>query len=167
MASLDRQTYKSSWNPNVAEMAIKADDDSSAGAAGVHTSSVTIPAGAYVSDILIQGVTTWASGTNALLIIGDETDPNGYIESTSCKTVFTAGIHASILSCGAGAAGVGAPGVYIMDASGTGSGGYLSTARKVIAEITTTGSASIVGETRIVVIWSKPTDSVSSSYVAT
>ena len=167
MANLDRQTYKSSWNPNAAEMVMKFNDDSSAGAAGVYTASVTIPAGAYVSDIIIQSVTTWNAGTEANLVVGDGDDPNGYLEATSMQTVLTTGIHTSILACGAGAAGLGAAGVYIMDSSGTGSGSYKATARQVIAEITTTGRAASAGETRIVVIWVKPTDTVKSSYVAT
>ena len=167
MANLDRQTYKSSWNPNAAEMVMKWDDDSSTGIAGVYTASVTIPAGAYVSDIIIQSVTQWNAGTEANLVVGDGDDPNGYLEATSMQSVLTTGIHTSILACGAGAAGLGAPGVYIMDSSGTGSGSYSSSARKVIAEITTTGTVASAGETRLVVIWTKPTDSVSSSYAAT
>ena len=167
MANLDRQTYKSSWNPNAAEMIMKWDDNGSVGVAGVYTASVTIPAGAYVSDIIIQSVTQWNAGTDAVLIVGDGDDANGYLESTSIQSVLTTGIHTSILACGAGAAGLGAAGVYIMDSSGTGSGAYSSSAREVIAEITTTGTVASAGETRLVVIWTKPTDSVSSSYAAT
>ena len=45
MAQLDRQTYKSSWNPNVAEMVMSFDDNSAAGAAGVYSISTVVPAG--------------------------------------------------------------------------------------------------------------------------
>ena len=63
MANLDRQTYKSSWNPNVAEMVLKFTDDSGAGAAGTYAADVTVPAGAYIIDVQIHGVALWNAGT--------------------------------------------------------------------------------------------------------
>lgn len=168
MASLDRQTYKSSWNPNVIEMTIKSDDDSagSSGNAGVYSVDCTVPAGAYIVDVQAIGVLTWNSSTDAALVVGDGSDADGYIASTSCKTVLTTGKVTSILTMSTGGS-VGAPGVYALDASQTGGGSYSSSARNVIASITTTGADTSAGETRIIVIYVNPTDTVSSSYVAT
>tara|TARA_Y100001963_G_scaffold154013_1_gene241916 strand:+ start:12 stop:515 length:504 start_codon:yes stop_codon:yes gene_type:complete len=167
MANLDRQTYKSSWNPNVAEIVLKYDDAGPSIAAGTYTGSVTVPAGAYITDIQVQSVLQWNAGTDAKLNVGDEADPDGYFNDTSMQSVLTSSLHASILTCGAGAAGKGVPGVYVMDTNNTGDGAYSATPRKVIASITTTGDVPTQGETRIVVIWVKPTDSVTSTFVAT
>ena len=162
MANLDKQTYKSSWNPNVAEMIMKWDDNDG-GAAGVYTASVTIPEGAYVNDIIVQSVTSWNSATSATFILGDEDDPNGYMENTDVKSTLTTGKSTSILA--ESGAGIGAAGVYIMDADGTGGGMYKAGTRKVTAQITTVG-ASTAGETRVVVSWIKPVDTVKSDFTA-
>ena len=164
MANLDKQTYKSSWNPNTAEMVIKITDGAGQAAAGTYTASVTIPEGSYINDIIVQAVTTWDSTTSAGLILGDEDDPNGYLETTNLLSGFTSGIATSVLA--ESGAGLGAAGVYIMDASGTGGGVYKAGTRTVTVSITT-GGAGTVGETRVVVVWSKPTDTVASNYVAT
>ena len=163
MASLDRQTYKSSWNPNVIEMTIKSDNDNagSASNAGTYSVDCTVPAGAYIVDIQVVGVLTWNSDTDAFIVVGDSSDPNGYFESVSCKTAITTGVVASLNGWNGGV-----PGVLYFDASGA-LGSYSATARKVTASIVTTGTNTSAGETRIVVIWAKPTDTVSSSYVAT
>ncbi len=160
MATLDRQTYKSSWNPNTAEMVIKITDGDGFSAAGVYTASVTIPAGAYLNDVQVHGVTLWDSASSASMIVGDEDDDNGFYEATNIK------------SGGALAAGEvfafnhdgGEKGAYVTDDDGA-LGGYSSSTRTVTAKITT-GGAGTAGETRFLVIWSKPTDSVSGSYVA-
>ena len=51
MANLDRQTYKSSWNPNTAEMVLKFSDNIGAGAAGDYEASIKVPAGSYITDV--------------------------------------------------------------------------------------------------------------------
>ena len=164
MANLDKQTYKSSWNPNVAEMVINITDDNGQGAAGVYTASVTIPEGSYINDIIVQAVTTWDSATSCNLLLGDEDDPNGYLENTNLKSGGLESPLASAILAESGA-GLGAAGVYIMDADGTGGGIYKAGTRTVTAQITT-GGAGTVGETRVVVSWSTPTDVVKGNYVA-
>jgi len=160
MAQLDRQTYKSSWNPNTAEMIIKVTDGSGQGAAGVYTASVVIPPGAYVNDVQVHGVTLWDSGSSASMIVGDEDDDNGFYEATDLKSggALTAGEVFAFNHDG------GEKGAYVTDDDGA-LGGYSSTARTVTAQITS-GGAGTTGETRFIVIWSKPTDSVAGSYVA-
>jgi hypothetical protein len=160
MASLDRQTYKSSWNPNVAEMVLKFDDDSGAGAAGTYASDVTVPAGAYIIDVQVHCVAVWNAGTSAALDVGDADDADLYYDNVNCKaTNLTAG---EVLSFGhdGGLAGVGNT-----DDDGL-IGGYQAAKRQVKASIVCAGTAATTGETRIIVIWAKPTDSVSSSFTA-
>jgi len=159
MAQLDRQTYKSSWNPNVAEMIISYDDDGGA-AAGVYSISTIIPAGSYIQDVQVHTDTLWNSGTAATLIVGDSGDPNGFFAAVNAKaTDLVANEVLSFYHLG------GKEGAYVTDDNGVMTQ-YSSSARTVSAEMTTTGTTATAGVTRIVVIWAKPTDSVKSSFTA-
>ena len=160
MASLDRQTYKSSWNPNVAEMVLKFTDDSGAGAAGTYAADVTVPAGAYIIDVQIHGVALWNAGTSSSLEVGDADDADLYYTAVNCKaTDLAAG---EVLSFGHDG---GTLGVGNTDDDGL-IAGYQSAIRQVKASLVCVGTACTTGETRIVVIWIKPTDSVTSSFTA-
>jgi len=160
MASLDRQTYKSSWNPNTAEMVLKFDDDSGAGAAGDFEASVKVPAGAYIIDVQVHGVVVWNAGTSSTLIVGDADDDNLYYTAVDyTATDLAAG---EVLSFGHDG---GTLGVGNTDDDGL-IGGYSSSMREVTCKMTLVGTAATTGETRIVVIWIKPTDTVSSSFTA-
>ena len=93
------------------------------------------------------------------MIVGDEDNDDGFYEATNIK------------SGGALAAGEvfafnhdgGEKGAYVTDDDGA-LGGYSVTARTVTAKITTGGAGS-TGETRFLIIWSKPADSAVSSYL--
>ena len=159
MAQLDRQTYKSSWNPNVAEMIISYDDNGG-GAAGVYSISCIIPAGSYIQDVQVHADTLWDSGTSATLIVGDSDDPNGFYAAVNAKA--TDLVANEVLSFGHDGGKLGA---YITDDNGVMTQ-YSSSARTVSAEMTTVGTVATAGVTRIVVLWVKPTDSVVSSFTA-
>ena len=159
MAQLDRQTYKSSWNPNVAEMIISYDDNGG-GAAGVYSISCIIPAGSYIQDVQVHADTLWDSGTSATLIVGDSNDPNGFYAAVNAKA--TDLVANEVLSFGHDGGKLGA---YITDDNGVMTQ-YSSSARTVSAEMTTVGTVATAGVTRIVVLWVKPTDSVVSSFTA-
>ena len=159
MAQLDKQTYKSSWNPNVAEMVMSYDDDNG-GAAGVYSISCIIPAGSYIQDVQVHADTLWDSGTSATLIVGDSDDPNGFYDAVNAKA--TDLVANEVLSFGHDG---GKLGVYITDDNGVMTQ-YSSSARTVSAQMTTVGTTATAGITRIVVIWAKPTDSVKSSFTA-
>ena len=158
MAQLDRQTYKSSWNPNVAEMVMKYDDDGG-GAAGVYTVSCIIPAGAYIQDVQVHAVTLWNAGTSATLKVGDGSDDDGFYTGVNAKA--TDLVANEVLSFGHDGGKLGA---YITDDNGVMTQ-YSSSARTITATMTTVG-AGTAGETRFIIKWVKPTDSVSSSFVA-
>ena len=158
MAQLDKQTYKSSWNPNVAEM-VMSWDDNGGGAAGVYSISTIIPAGAYIQDIQVHTDTLWDSGTSATLIVGDSDDDNGFYTGVNAKaTDLVANEVLSFYHLG------GKEGAYVTDNNGVMTQ-YSSSARTVTAQMTTVGAAT-AGVTRIVVIWVKPTDTVASDFTA-
>ena len=158
MAQLDRQTYKSSWNPNVAEM-VMSWDDNGGGAAGVYSISTIIPAGAYIQDIQVHTDTLWDSDTSATLIVGDSDDDNGFYTGVNAKaTDLVANEVLSFYHLG------GKEGAYVTDNNGVMTQ-YSSSARTVTAQMTTVGAAT-AGVTRIVVIWVKPTDTVASDFTA-
>ena len=158
MAQLDKQTYKSSWNPNVAEM-VMSWDDNGGGAAGVYSISTIIPAGAYIQDIQVHTDTLWDSDTSATLIVGDSDDDNGFYTGVNAKaTDLVANEGLSFYHLG------GKEGAYVTDNNGVMTQ-YSSSARTVTAQMTTVGAAT-AGVTRIVVIWVKPTDTVASDFTA-
>ncbi len=158
MAQLDKQTYKSSWNPNVAEM-VMSWDDNGGGAAGVYSISTIIPAGAYIQDIQVHTDTLWDSDTSATLIVGDSDDDNGFYTGVNAKaTDLVANEVLSFYHLG------GKEGAYVTDNNGVMTQ-YSSSARTVTAQMTTVGAAT-AGVTRIVVIWVKPTDTVASDFTA-
>ena len=158
METLDKQTYKSSWNPNVIEMVMKWNDNDG-GAAGVYTASCIIPAGAYIQDVQVHAVTLWDSGTSATLKVGDGGDDDGFYTGVNAKA--TDLIANEVLSFGHDGGKLGA---YITDDNGVMTQ-YSSSARTITATMTTVG-VTTAGETRFIVKWVKPTDSVSSSFVA-
>ena len=158
MAQLDKQTYKSSWNPNVAEMVISWDDNGG-GAAGVYSISTVIPAGAYIQDVQVHTDTLWDSGTSATLIVGDSDDDDGFYTGVNAKaTDLVANEVLSFYHLG------GKEGTYLTDDNGVMTQ-YSSSARTITAQMTTVG-ATTAGVTRIIVVWVKPTDTVASDFVA-
>ena len=158
MAQLDKQTYKSSWNPNVAEMVITWNDNGG-GAAGVYSISTIIPAGAYIQDIQVHTDTLWDSDTSATLIVGDSDDDNGFYTGVNAKaTDLVANEVLSFYHLG------GKEGAYVTDDNGVMTQ-YSSSARTVTAQMTTVG-ATTAGVTRIIIIWVKPTDTVASDFTA-
>jgi len=160
MAKLEKyQSYKSSWHPNVVEMVMTFDDDGG-GAAGVYTVSCVIPAGSYIQDVQVHADTLWDSGTSATLIVGDADDDNGFYTGVNAKATDLVANEVLRFDHDGGKLGA-----YITDDNGVMTQ-YSSSARTITAKMTTVGTASTAGVTRIVIIWAKPTDSVLSSYVA-
>jgi hypothetical protein len=117
--------------------------------AGVWTGSVTVPAGATLLDIIVNGVALWNSQTSAAMIVGDATDPNGYYDAIDLKaTDLLAGESLSFAQAG------GKAGAYIADSQV--SPRYSATARVISGEITKVGTTGTAGRTRMVVIYALP-----------
>jgi hypothetical protein len=56
-----------------------------AGAAGVYTGSIVIPAGATIHDVIVHGTALWTAGTSALMDVGDAADPDGFFTQIDLK----------------------------------------------------------------------------------
>lgn len=134
-------------------------------AAGVHTGSVTLPAGAILLDIVVHAVALWDQGTSAALIVGDDTDPNGYFDAVNLKATDLLVGESISLVCHGGKAGA-----YIVGTLPTGhwEARYQVAARTIDAEITTVGTAATTGTTYIDVFYTEPsaTYTTANTYVA-
>lgn len=119
--------------------------------AGTYTGSVSVPAGATILDIIVNGVALWTAGTSATLKVGDATDDDGYYTGINLKaTDLLAGESLSFALAG------GKAGAYI--ANSQVSPRYSASAR-VISGIITSVGAGTAGRTRMVVIFTLPTAS--------
>lgn len=130
-------------------------------AAGVYTASKTLPAGAHLFDILVEGVALWNNGTSATMKIGDAATDDGYYTAVNLKaTDLLAGESLSFSLAGGKAGG------YI--ANSQVSPRYSASERTITATVTTVGTVPTTGETRVLVIWSQPAPNhrVDQTYVA-
>lgn len=125
--------------------------------AGVYTGSVSIPAGATLEDIIVNGVALWDTATSATLKVGDVADDDGYYTGVNLKaTDLLAGESISFALAG------GKAGAYI--ANSQVSPRYSATSRVISGIVTTVGSGT-AGRTRMTVIWSAPTASAAATKV--
>lgn len=117
--------------------------------AGVYTGSVSLPAGATLLDIIVNGVALWDTTTSATLKVGDATDDDGYYTAVNLKaTDLLAGESISFALAG------GKAGAYI--ANSQVSPRYNAAAVVISGIVTTVGAAGSAGRTRMVVVYSKP-----------
>lgn len=133
------------------------------GAAGVYTGSIAIPAGATILDIIVQSTVLWAAGTSATMIVGDDDDPNGFYDAVDLKT--GGDLEVSELLNFDNITEHAVPGVYLVDLTNL-RNAYRATANNVIGEITTVGTTSSAGRTRMTVIYSLPFVVPAAAYVA-
>ena len=123
--------------------------------AGTYTGSVSVPAGATIHDIVVNGVALWNPATSATMIVGDVADDNGYFDAIDLKaTDLLAGESLSFSQAG------GKAGAYI--ANSQVSPRYSSSARVVSGIITTVGGSGSTGRTRMTVVYSLPTASAAT-----
>ena len=144
------------------EMIVKEVAFQESGAAGTYTGSVTIPAGACLKDIIVNGVALWTAGTSATMIVGDASDDNGFFAAVDLKaTDLLAGESISFDQAG------GKAGAYI--ANNQVSPRYYASGGTITGLITTVGTTATAGRTRMSVIYSAPaSNSVTlATYAAT
>lgn len=132
-------------------------------AAGTYTMTVKVPAYAEIMDIVIEGVALWNAGTSALMDVGDDDDPNGFYAAVNLKaTDLLADESLSFYLAG------GKGGAYVTATQVT---NRRSTSdRTISAVITTVGTPSTTGETRMIVQLAYPFGgnmAVPSTYAAT
>lgn len=117
--------------------------------AGTYTGSVSVPAGATIQDIIINGVALWNNAGACTLKVGDAADDDGYFTAVDLKaTDLLAGESLSFALAG------GKAGAYI--ANSQVSPRYSATARVISGIITTASTGGSTGRTRMLVIYSLP-----------
>lgn len=117
--------------------------------AGVWTGAITLPAGATLLDIIVNGDVLWTSQTSAVMDVGDVATPTGYFNQVNVKaTDLLAGESISFAFAG------GKAGAYIANAQV--SPRYSATARVVNGIITKVGSSGTAGRTRMTVVYHSP-----------
>jgi len=150
---------KSTWNMQCAEIVFNYGQVGDMSSEDYHLiGQLTVPANSYISDVQVHGVTLWASGAAVSMIVGDGDDDNGLYVATNLKSggELTAGEVLAFNHDG------GQKGSYVTDDDGK-LGGYSSSARTIIADITVTthATAATAGETRVLVMYCcPPSDSV-------
>lgn len=123
--------------------------------AGTYTGSVSVPAGATIHDIIVNGVALWTATTSATLKVGDVADDDGYFTGVDLKaTDLLAGESLSFSMAG------GKAGAYI--ANSQVSPRYSASARTVSGIVTTVGAAGNAGRTRMTVMYSVPVSSAAT-----
>jgi len=134
-------------------------------AAGTYTATVTVPANSWLLDIKLFNETYWDAGTSALLDVGDAADPDGWFAAVNVKTTdLVAGANAEVIDFNNPG---GKEGAYLVTATGERAEMYSSAARVVTAVLTTVGTASTAGETRMLVMYTDPTVAIEATYAAT
>ena len=118
------------------------------GVAGVYTGSVSIPAGAIISNIIVAAVVLWGAGTSATMKVGDVADDDGFFTGVDLKaTDLLAGETLSFSQSG------GKAGAYNIGTNTHWTTLYSASARVVSGIVTTVGTTSSVGRTRMLVFW--------------
>ena len=124
--------------------------------AGTYTGSVTVPAGASILDVIVNGVALWNTTTSATLKVGDVGDDDGYYTGVDLKaTDLLAGESLSFTAAG------GKAGAYI--ANSQVSPRYSASERVVSAIVTTVGAAGTLGRTRMTVVYTVPATPVAAT----
>lgn len=117
--------------------------------AGTYTGSVSIPAGASLHDIAVNGVALWDNAGAVTMKVGDAADDDGYFTGVNLKaTDLLAGESIAFESAG------GKAGAYI--ANSQVSPRYSATSRVISGIITTASTGGSAGRTRMSVVWSAP-----------
>lgn len=123
--------------------------------AGVYTGTVSVPAGATILDIIVNGVALWTATTSATLKVGDAADDDGFFTAVDLKaTDLLAGESLSLTAPG------GQHGAYVVPGAADDafqvSARYAAAARLIKGIVTTVGAAGSAGRTRMTVVYSTP-----------
>jgi len=119
--------------------------------AGTYTATFPLPANAELVNIIVDNIALWTAGTSAGLIVGDDSDDDGYITTTSLKaTDLLAGETLSLESTQrlgglAGAYATVGTSTHLSARGGT-------AARNIIAKVVSVG-AGTAGRTRVTVLY--------------
>lgn len=143
-------TPTAGWNPVAGVHAEQVTFTETTGA-GVYTGSVSLPAGATLLDVIVDGVALWAATSSATMIVGDDTDDNGIYDAINLKaTDLLAGESLSFAQSG------GKAGAYNVGTNTHWASRYSASARSITGKITTVGAAGTTGRTRMTVVYCLP-----------
>lgn len=143
-------TPTAGWNPAAGVHAEQVTFTETTGA-GVYTGSVSLPAGATLLDVIVDGVALWAATSSATMIVGDDTDDNGVYDAINLKaTDLLAGESLSFAQSG------GKAGAYNVGTNTHWASRYSASARSITGKITTVGAAGTTGRTRMTVVYCLP-----------
>ncbi len=135
------------------------------GAAGTYAGSVTIPIDSWLLDVKIFNHIAWGAGTDAVMKVGDAATSDGWITDLSTKAGdIVAGANAEVVDFNNAG---GKPGAYLVAATGERAEMYAPAERVITGHITTTGTTSTAGRTRMIVIYTDPTVPRAATYTAT
>jgi len=137
------------WNPSSGIVAEQILFTESTASGSTYTGSVSVPAGASILDIIVDGIALWGAGTTASMNVGDGSNASGFFSGINLKaTDLLAGESISIDQAG------GKVGSYV--ANSQVSPRYSASARTISGVITTSGTAASTGRTRMTVIYVLP-----------
>jgi len=120
--------------------------------AGTYTGTITVPAGALITDIKVWSTVLWAAASSATMKVGDAADDDGWFTGVNLKaTDLLVGEELSFVQTG------GKEGVYLSTTTGTRSAAYAATSRAVAGIVTTVGASGSAGRTFMTVHYVLPT----------
>lgn len=116
---------------------------------GVYTGSVSLPAGATVVEVIVDGIALWTNAGTATMTVGDAGNASGFFASVNLKaTDLLAGESISFDEAG------GKAGAYI--ANSQVSPRYSASTRVISGVVTTSSTGGGAGVTHMTVLWSLP-----------
>lgn len=132
-------------------------------AAGTYTGSVTVPAGAYLIDVIIHGVAVWNSSGACTLKVGDVAVDDGIFTGVNLKATDLLAAEGIAASGVAGSAGGKSGGDL---ANSQWSRRWLATERVISGIVTCAAASGTTGVTKMVVIYSDPVTNTAATFAA-
>ena len=128
--------------------------------AGEYTGSITVPAGAYLIDVIVHGVAVW---DNAGAVDMDV----GYAGGTEIFDITSLKAAGDLLAGESIAFGTGLDGGEAGSGAGNGAGytRYSATARVITGAITTASTGGSTGRTRMIVVYAVPQSTTAATKV--
>lgn len=125
--------------------------------AGTYTGSVTVPAGAVITDIKVWSTVLWTATTSATMKVGDAGDDDGWFVGVNLKaTDLLVGEELNFVQTG------GKEGAYLSTTTGLRSAAYSASARVISGVITAVGAAGNAGRSFMAVLYTLPTVSAAT-----
>jgi hypothetical protein len=125
--------------------------------AGVYTGSVTVPAGAWIIDIIVHGVAVWDNAGAVDMDVGISGAATSYFDITSIKAAGDLVAAESISFSETGS--------ETGTLQATNYARYSASARTIDGIITSASTGGSTGRTRMLVLWAMPNSSTAATKV--